>query len=47
MRWVEYGYVPVPVHDQRVGHNGGPAMFGSEEEGWWRGPLGARLRGSI
>ncbi|GHC09991.1 hypothetical protein GCM10007291_02970 [Gemmobacter nanjingensis] len=40
MRWVEYGYVPVPVHDQRVGHNGGPAMFGSEEEGWWRGPLG-------
>lgn len=47
MRWVEYGYVPVPVHDQRVGHNGGPAMFGSEAEGWWRGPLGARLRGSI
>lgn len=47
MRWVEYGYVPVPRQSEKIGHNGGPQMFESEAEGWWHGPLGARLRGSV
>ena len=47
MRWVEYGYVPVPSRPETLGHNGGPAMFEDPHSRAWDGPLGARLRGSI
>ena len=47
MRWVEYGYVPVPSRPEQLGHNGGPAMFEDQHGRAWDGPLGARLRGSI
>ncbi len=47
MRWVEYGYVPVPTHAEQLGHNGGPALFEDQQGRAWDGPLGARLRGSI
>lgn len=47
MRWVEYGYVPVPSQPEQLGHNGGPAMFEDQQGRAWDGPLGARLRGSI
>jgi len=47
MRWVEYGYVPVPARADGLGHNGGPAMFESSGNDPWRGPLGARIRGGV
>lgn len=47
MRWVEYGYVPVPSQPDQIGHNGGPALFEDQNSRAWEGPLGARLRGSI
>lgn len=47
MRWVEYGYVPVPTQAEQLGHNGGPALFEDQQGRAWHGPLGARLRGSI
>lgn len=47
MRWVEYGYVPVPTLAEQLGQNGGPAMFEDQQGRAWDGPLGARLRGSI
>lgn len=47
MRWVEYGYVPVPSQPDQIGHNGGPALFEDQNSRAWKGPLGARLRGSI
>lgn len=47
MRWVEYGYVPVPSRSEQLGHNGGPALFEDQQGRAWDGPLGARLRGSI
>jgi len=51
--WAEYGYVPVPDARQEVRVPTGRAQDTPEdfvpqpEQGWWEGPLGARLRGGI
>ncbi|WP_370269225.1 hypothetical protein [Nioella sp.] len=49
MRWVEIGYVPVP--DSRFGNDGLRAghWLGEDagERGWWKPPLGTRLRGGL
>lgn len=47
MRWSEYGYRPVNPEGGPIGAGGGPAMFEDQGNGWWKAPLGARLRGSI
>lgn len=45
MRWVEYGYRPVPPTTE--GGRDPYAMFETQSRAWWSQPLGARLRGRI
>lgn len=46
MKWWEAGYRPAPRQD--AGQTAGQGqMFETESTGWWRGPLGSRLRGSV
>ncbi len=46
MKWWEAGYRPAPRQDG--GQPAGPTgMFDTEASGWWKGPLGSRLRGSV
>lgn len=46
MRWVEYGYIPVP---SQPGHGASNStdMFDDPQDRAWRGPLGAKIRGAI
>lgn len=46
MKWSEYGYRAVPQAGE-TGPGGRVPMFQEEATGWWRPPLGARLRGSV
>lgn len=46
MKWSEYGYRAVPRAGE-TGPSGRVPMFQEEARGWWRPPLGARLRGGI
>jgi len=51
--WAEYGYVPVPDARREVRVPTGryqelpEDIVAGAEQGWWEGPLGARLRGGI
>lgn len=55
--WAEYGYVPVPDARQEVKtpprdgverlQSVAEDFVPPQEQGWWEGPLGARLRGGI
>lgn len=50
MRWVEYGYTPVPRATERTpGRMNDLPDDGAEtgRRGWWNGPLGAGIRGGI
>ena len=46
MKWSEYGYRAVPRAGE-IGPGGRVPMFQEESAGWWRPPLGARLRGGV
>lgn len=48
MKWSEYGYRAVPqIGEAGAGSGVKVPMFEQEAQGWWRPPLGSRLRGSI